>query len=198
MARDIEEFLRRAAERRQQQKGGARPPQQQPQEPIEIIEPEVVHRPPPKRQPVTKRSPSTLQQRRQQQHQQQRKQPLKERLEQRDRDRERDMRNESIDEHVSRHLDTSDIAQHADRLGDRIAGASQRIDTAIHQRLDHDVSRIDDRPTITDDPRQGVVGHETAPLAADLLEMLASPKSIRQAILITEVLNRPDFDAFDD
>lgn len=194
MARDIEEFLRRAAERRQQQKNAQqRPPAN---EPIEIVEPEIVERPPPRRQPASQSKPRTKQQQRQQEMLRQRRE--QQRREQQRLEQQRDMRNESIDQHVGRHLDTSDIAQHADGLGAGIAGAHDRIDSAIHLRLDHDVSKIDDRPTITDDPRQGVIGRGVAPLAAELLKMLAGPRSIQQAILVKEVLERRDFDQLDD
>jgi hypothetical protein len=186
MARDIEEFLRRAAERRQQQKGGQPQPRQPApaRQPIEIVESEIVQRTPPKRKPATKQPRQTLQQQRQT------------RLD--NEQRERDLRDESVEQHVGRHLNTNDITEQASRLGQGIIDVHDRVDSAIHQRLDHDIGKIDDRPTITDDPRPGVVGEEAAPLAVQLLRMLATPQATQQAILIAEVLNRPDFDRLDD
>ncbi len=178
MARDIEEFLRRAAERRQQQKNqGQQPPQPRPvRQPIpeievEIVEPKLVNSPPrikPNVRP-TVGQPS------------------------------QDLRKESVAEHVKKHLDTSRIAQHAEHLGDRIANVHDQVDQAIHRRLDHDVSKIDDLPTITDDVRPGVVGgNKVNPLAAELLHMLSNPQSIQQAILMSEILKRPDWDSLAD
>ena len=172
MARDIEEFLRRAAERRQQQKAqGQQPrPAQPPFEEIEveIVEPQVIQ--PPRRRkdivkPVVKKRQSISP----------------------------NIRTESVAAHVQKHIDTSKIAQHAERLGDGIAGAHDRIDSAVHRRLDHDVGRIDNLPTVTDDPRPGVVGAKASPIAAELVRMLSTPHSIRQAILIREILDRPDW-----
>lgn len=178
MARDIEEFLRRAAERRQQQKnqGQQPPPTQTVRQPIPEIEVEVVkpRTPAPPPRIKTKVRPNVG------------KKPI-------------DYRQQSVSEHVEQHLDTSRIAQHAEQLGDRIASVHDQVDQEIHRRLDHDVSKIDDRPTITDDPRPGVVGGDKVnPIAAELLKMLSNPTSIRQAILLSEILKKPNWDSPED
>jgi hypothetical protein len=177
MARDIEEFLRRAAERRQQQ----RAQQGQPRKPaapvpdeveVEIVEPRIVQASSRRKdvvRPVAKNRPPT----------------------------QADSRKSSVTDHVQQHINTNQIARHAEQLGDRIAGASQRIDADIHRRLDHDISQIDDRPTITDDVRTSVAKH-VSPIADELLRMLSSPTSIRQAILVREVLDRPKWDDEDE
>lgn len=176
MARDIEEFLRRAAERRQQQKNqGQKPKPARPvRQPLPEIEVEIVE--PRADKPLRKNQnvrPGKAKQ-------------------------QKDLRHQSVSEHVKQHLDTSKIAQHAENLGDRIASVHDKVDQAIHRRLDHNVSKIDDRPTITDDPRPGVVGgDEIIPIAVELLEMLSQPKSIRQAILLSEILKRPEWDSDD-
>jgi hypothetical protein len=108
------------------------------------------------------------------------------------------MRHESVADHVKSHLDTSRIAEHAENLGDRIASVHDQVDQEIHQRLDHDINKIDDQPTITDDPRTGVVGANVPPIAQELLNMLSKPSSIRQAILMREILDRPKWDDDDE
>ena len=159
MARDIEEFLRRAAERRQQQ-GGAAPsrptpsrPAPLPQEPMIIEDVEVIQ----PRRPA-KRS---------------------------------DIRQESVDEHVKKHIDTSNIARHAESLGASIGQASQRTEQRVQQHLDHDISRVDDKPTITDDALNVPQGPT---LASQLKASLGNPRSVGQAILLAEILKRPDLD----
>lgn len=176
MARDIEEFLRRAAERRQQQKnqGQKAPPARPVRRPLPEIEVEIV-------EPRADKAPR-------------RKQNVRPSIA----EKQKDFRHQSVAEHVQQHLDTSKIAQHADNLGDRIASVHDKVDQAVHRRLDHNVSKIDDRPTITDDPRPGVVGgEEISPIAVELLQMLSQPKSIRQAILLSEILKRPEWDSDD-
>lgn len=155
MARDIEEFLRRAAERRKQQMQQGKQPQRQP--PSErlrevISEVEIVETSPPP------------------------------------------MHQQGVAEHVRSHLDTSDIADHARNLGERI----QNVDDVVAERLggtfDRDVSRLDDRTTVTDDGLEHTTRDDSSQIARELIEMLQSPRTIRQAILVSEILKRPDFD----
>ncbi len=105
-----------------------------------------------------------------------------------------EMRNESVSEHVSRHLDTNRISEKSRQLGQRITSVHDQVDAEVHRHLDHDISVVDDTPTITDDPRTSVKGARTSRAAVELLQMLSQPKTIRQAILISEILNRPSFD----
>lgn len=182
MARDIEEFLRKAAERRQQQKGGGgkqpqqRPPQQQPprrrpvaQEPVIIdeVQAEIVQparRPAPPRQRPAQSPPR----------------------------KKSSIREQSVSDHVKSHIDTSSIGNHADQLGERISSVHDKVDARIHQRLDRDLSRIDDTPSVTDAPRKVIFGKRTDAAAAEIREMLSNPKSVGHAILIAEILKRPD------
>ena len=101
MARDIEEFLRRAAERRKQQlkqkqRGGgaaqSQPPSPPPQQPPRrlVIEDDQVEIVKPK-----KPRPS--------------------------------LREESVEEHVRRHIDSSDVASHAAQIGQHAASLADKI-----------------------------------------------------------------------
>ena len=174
MARDIEEFLRRAAERRKQQqqkKAGGAPPPQPVREIIETAEVEVV-------QPVEVVRPAK---------------PVKPRKRKQLAPKPRDLRNESVAEHVRSHIDSSDIAEHAEHLGDRIQTADDRIAARLKRKFDHDVSKIDDLPTVQDDKVATVTEQETSMIANDLIQMFRSPQSVRQAILISEILKRPKF-----
>ena len=173
MARDIEEFLRRAAERRQQQKGGqpAKPARPIEEVKVEIVTPRLVQQPA-KRPEVVR--PTVVPKVKTSQS---------------------DFRNESVSDHVQTHLDNRSIGQHAENLGQRISSVHDQVDQQIHQRLDHDISQIDDLPTITDDTPSEVTGVQAAPVATELLTMLSNPRSIQQAILMAEILNRPDWDA---
>jgi hypothetical protein len=154
MARDIEEFLRRAAERRNQQVQQQK--QAQPKQPsqrlreviseVEIVEP----------------SPT--------------------------------MRQQGVAEHVRTHINTSEIAKHARNLGERI----QNVDDAVAERLgskfDRDFSKMDNRATITDDGQNQTTRDDSSQIARELVQMLKSPATVRQAIVVSEILKRPDFE----
>ncbi|MDA7887613.1 hypothetical protein N9B12_00990 [bacterium] len=187
MARDIEEFLRKAAERRQQQKSGAgkppesrRPasrPQSRPPEPRRL-EPQVVEAEVVRAKPLTSRVKTRKQQRA----------PGAKPAP------KRNLRDQSVAEHVRSHIDTSSIATHAENLGDRIASVHDKVDASIHRRLDHDLTEIDDTPSVTDNLSAAAMEASGVPMSEQLRRMLQNPKTVGHAILLAEVLKRPDFD----
>ena len=182
MARDIEEFLRKAAERRAQQKTGNQPqqktpPRQQParrEEPIVVEGIEIVEVP-----TASSAEPRKMGQ-------------LKERL--KVKHEAEDMRRQSVSEHVKSHIDTSSVTRRADQLGDRIASVHDRVESQVHAHLDHDISKVDDKPTITDDPSPAIFGKKDMSVPNQLKAMLSDPDQVGNAILLAEILKRPDFD----
>jgi len=190
MARDIEEFLRKAAERRQQKGGGGKPPESR--KPISRplprpvqgrgLEPEVVEAEIVRAQPLN----PTLKNRK----------PKRSKLSSAPAQPapKRNLREESVAEHVRSHIDTSSIATHAENLGDRIASVHDKVDASIHRRLDHDLTEIDDVPSITDSLSAAAMEDTGASMAMQLRRMLKNPKTVGHAILLAEVLRRPDFD----
>ena len=173
MARDIEEFLRRAAERRKQaQQGGGggqqRPPAQRP--------PAQRPAPPPPRQTISSRDivSNRTQFPEQQPH---------------------SIGEESIDEHVRRHIDVSDIVEHVDHLAEEIEQADERMDAHLDQVFDHEVgSKIGSGKGATDELKRATRNNSAA---QDLLKLLQSPATVRQSIMIAEILKRPDFSDFE-
>lgn len=191
MARDIEEFLRKAAERRQQQKGGggkppeSRRPVARPQSPPaqpRRVEPEIVEAEVVEAEVVRARPLKSRVQKRQQQRPKLKPAPRP------------NLREESVAEHVRSHIDTSSIATHAENLGDRISSVHDKVDASIHQRLDHDLTAIDDTPSVTDSLSAAAMEDSGASMAQQLRRMLENPKTVGHAILLAEVLRRPDFD----
>ena len=169
MARDIEEFLRKAAERRrqQQQKNRRGPtPSQRVRELVETGQIEVVE--------AVEVEPQGKQTRLSR--------PI------------RDLRDQSISEHVDSHIDTSDISEHASHLGERIQNIDDRVAERLQRKFDHDVSRIDDLPTVQDDEVAKVTKDDVSLIAQDLVRMMRTPQNVRQAILLSEILQRPKFD----
>lgn len=187
MARDIEEFLRRAAERRQQQKGGAKPPKApRPQRPapdpvviddVEILDEPAQARP---RRPIESKIESKIDPK------------LNTKI--KSKPNLSSIGTQSVADHVKSHIDTSDIAEHANNLGERIVGVHDAVEARIHGRLDNDISVIDDKPTVTDDQPAAIFGAKNADKAKALRRLLSDPTSVGQAIVIAEILKRPDFD----
>lgn len=181
MARDIEEFLRKAAERRRQQQaekqGGApkkkpadsqparraQPPARRakPLEAVEVVDDEIIQA-----QPVKPRSSGTSNSRRR-----------------------------SVQSDVQSHIDTSKIASHADGLGRLRAQMTDDVDE-VKQKFDRGAKKFEStRAESREDSRDDeIVGASVSPVATDLSQMLRDPTSIRQAILVSEILRRPDFD----
>jgi hypothetical protein len=106
----------------------------------------------------------------------------------------RNLREESVADHVRSHLDTSSIAEHANSLGDRIASVHDKVDANIHRRLDHDLTEIDDTPSVTDSLSHAAMQDSGASMSEQLRRMLKNPKTVGHAIMLAEILKRPDFD----
>lgn len=179
MARNIEEFLKRAAERRKQQQQNQPPPAQPPRQTRRVVEPaeiEIV-------EPVQVVKPLKAKS----------KQPRKSLAKERP-TLKRDLRDQSVADHVRQHIDTRDVSQHAEHLGERIQHVDDEVSARIHRIFDHDVGQLDDMPTVQDDEVATVTDMQYSKLANDLLNMLSNPESVRQAIMVSEILRRPNFD----
>ena len=112
MARDIEEFLRRAAERRKKQlkqKQAGQPPAQVPQ-------------PPPQRR---KQRPATF--------------VIADDQVEVVRKRKPEMREESVVDHVRRHMDTSDVTERASHLAENLELTDERTEARLKKRFDRDL-----------------------------------------------------------
>lgn len=172
MARDIEEFLRRAAERRnkqlKQKQGG-----QAGQQPVQQRKPPVQQpsrvKQPPRRLVISNDQVEVV------------------------RRETQDLRDEDVTEHVRRHLDVSDITEHASHLAENLEQADERLEDRLHEKFDHDLGSLKDRQPL-EQIAPVVTRQRISHLANDLIQMLKSPKSVRQAIIIAEVLRRPKFE----
>ena len=105
---------------------------------------------------------------------------------------------ESVGSHVASHIDPSDIAQHAQQLGSQLKQKSSLTEQRIHQKFDHDVGqlgadRIPDRQELTSEPSYADQD-EIPEISRDILRLFRSPSNIRQALIMNEILNRPEWD----
>ncbi len=107
---------------------------------------------------------------------------------------------EGVLAHVREHIDTGDFDRRAAELGDEVAGADEQIGERLHETFDHDVGRLAGRPGESAvAPRLGRAGEPEdrmaelpSAAAAGLAAMFSNAQNIRQAIIVNEILTRPE------
>ncbi len=159
MARDIEEFLRRAAERRNQQmqQGGQNQPRQPAPRVQDIVKDvEVVQQVEVVREAKTPRQQS--------------------------------LREQGVSEQVQSQINTEGIAAHAEGLGERIQNQNNRLGGGS-EKMDAGSGKKSS-PQVT----AQAIPDQVSTISNDLVQMLSSPSDIRRAILVSEILKRPNFD----
>lgn len=193
MARDIEEFLRRAAERRKQNQGQAAPkpppvsehPPQAPPQRKQRLADEADDRKSPEEldpyrelprsreagpsNPAPPKAPPVARQAKPQRK-----------------------KRESIAEHVRGAIVVSDVTENASHLGEEVGLADEKLEARL-EKFDHKIGALEGMSSIQDD-RVETKGPDKSHLAVSLLKLFKQPQTIRQSILISEVLKRPDFD----
>jgi hypothetical protein len=105
-----------------------------------------------------------------------------------------------LSQHVTQYLDEQKFAQREGELGREVAEADNQISQHLHQTFDHQVSQLSNvqgeaaasttayEPNeLGDDPSR-----ESNPFAAGLFELIGNPESLRQVIILNEILGRPE------
>lgn len=114
---------------------------------------------------------------------------------------------ESITEHVQRHISSRPVGEHARDLGKSVGQADEMLESHLHDVFDHKIGSLAKEQLDRDIP-QGTDAaiwetaeskrQKRADAAGDrselILGMLGNRESIKQAIILGEVLKRPDFD----
>ncbi len=164
MAGDIEEFLRRAAQRRAQQ-------QNQPQQP-------PARKPAPR--PQSRPQPARL-------HDVE----IIEDAEIIDADV---LSGGSVAEHVQEHIRGGVFDERLSRLGEDVDASDDRMEEHLHEYFEHDLGQLGAKTarasdSILDDDSPGQQRKPEKPV--DYLALLQNPQSIRQAIILNEILARP-------
>jgi hypothetical protein len=106
-----------------------------------------------------------------------------------------------IGKQVENDLDTREFNQRETRLGSEVAAADKQIDERLHQVFDHHVSKLELLPGEAATAPVAVSPMELteqslldipATFATGLTDLLADPDSVRQAIVMNEILQRPE------
>lgn len=113
---------------------------------------------------------------------------------------------------VTRDLDSRQFGESARHLGEEVGLADDKMDARLHRKFDHQVGHLRSTtaatPTVTagqsfDEARHGVAGAAPAGAgdaaaqaagvsAAEIALLLRTPRNIRHAIIMNEILTRPE------
>ena len=106
-----------------------------------------------------------------------------------------------IGKEVERDLDTQEFTKRTAQLGSEVAQADREIDQHLHQVFDHHVSNLELMPGEAATAPVAVGPVELteqslldipATFATGLTDLLADPDFVRQAIVLNEILHRPE------
>lgn len=107
---------------------------------------------------------------------------------------------DQVREHVAEYLDTGKFDRRADELGDEVAQADEQLDQRLQQVFGHDVSKLARKPgesasapgvAEAEEPEDRVAELPST-AAAGLPVLLSTSENIRQAIIVNEILTRPE------
>jgi hypothetical protein len=108
---------------------------------------------------------------------------------------------DSLQSRISSSINTSGFDQRADRLGDRVEQADDAMEARLHATFDHDLGRLSDKKTTVvtadvtpapeEDAARAAQAHAASAMAGRLLVRLRTPQGMRDAIVLREILERP-------
>jgi hypothetical protein len=100
---------------------------------------------------------------------------------------QRQPRRKSIETLVSEDMSTADVTQHLSQMGLEISHADEKMAAHLQEKFQHQLGafQMSQQPTETQRQRNDS--------AAEIAKLLKSPQGMRQAILASEILRRPDF-----
>ena len=92
-------------------------------------------------------------------------------------------------EHVRKHLDTAEFSRREEHLADEVAQADEKMDEHLRGVFDH---RLGQFAQSSADTGQSGTPEAFSVGAAALIALLTTPQTVRQAIVINEILQRPE------
>ncbi len=104
-------------------------------------------------------------------------------------------------EHVQKYLDTEEFSRRGAQLGEEVAQADRQIDQRLQQVFDHELSHIEAvpgeaavPPAVVEpaDSLEAAGGMAPVVSAVGIAELLATPELLGQAIVLNEILRRPE------
>ncbi len=111
------------------------------------------------------------------------------------------MPEEGIQSRIQSSINTSDFDERAERLGDHVEQADDTMEARLRGKFDHSVGNLSTTPTsvvtsdVTPAPEEAAAQQEKVAAnarVASLVARLRSPQGMRDAIVLREILERPD------
>jgi len=105
-----------------------------------------------------------------------------------------------------KYMDTSDFGRRSEQLGGDVAQSDREFTQQVGQAFSGEVSRLSGRPGESSQPPEAIVADESGPeylmrptldalpeAGSGLGDLLGSPENIAQAVIMSEVLRRPEW-----
>ena len=90
-------------------------------------------------------------------------------------------------------VSTEDIAEHTAQLGESVNQRHDIADSRVHEKFDHNLGQLKKQelqdPTTVDHGK----GIENPPDITMMLNLIRNPNSLKQAIILKEIFDRPKF-----
>jgi hypothetical protein len=106
------------------------------------------------------------------------------------------LRSQSVAEHVAAHVDAAveQIREEVSHLGEAVIAADREFDVQLQQKFDHKLGSLSARHAsrMQDQRTAANTAAQVETPASQIAAMLASPDGVRQAIVINEILRRPE------
>jgi hypothetical protein len=99
---------------------------------------------------------------------------------------QRQPRRESVQAHVSQHINTAEVTQHLSELGLEVSHADEKMTAHVQEKFQHQLGAFQSSQQPTETRRQ------RNDAAAEIAKLLRSPQGMRQVIVASEILRRPD------
>ncbi len=106
---------------------------------------------------------------------------------------------ESVAAHVSEHLSAAKFAPVSQELGKDVTDLDSKIQRHLQEKFDHRLGRLAGMggesaaaQTAVDLEAPQLSAAAASAGAAQLAALLANPASLRQAVVLTEIINRPE------
>ena len=99
---------------------------------------------------------------------------------------------QGLSQQVDRDINTSDIARHASGLGAETRQATTKLDKRVHESFDRQLGSLSQKSkTPAEEPQTGPDDALPITSAAGLGALLGDAESLKQAIILNEILQRP-------
>jgi hypothetical protein len=102
---------------------------------------------------------------------------------------------------VQKHIDSgaSEISQNARKLGERVGQSGKKVNERLQQKFEHEVGNLADSQGRGESKKKKPPEGSLRPAAIvitsqTIADMFRSPSALRQAIIVAELLKRPEWD----